>query len=71
MSQTAFLAIQCRTIDGSKGTFLFTGESTARKPISPVFSGCVELFDWAKANGWSQAPHDPAHPVGVYTRGEG
>lgn len=67
--KTAYLAIQCTDKDsGLTGTFLFQGDMSA---ISPVMPGCVELFAWAKAEGWKEGPKDPAHPVGVYTKAEG
>lgn len=62
--KTAYLAIQCTDkASNATGTFLYQGDMVA---VSPVMPGCVELFAWAAANGWTQGPKDPAHPVGVY-----
>jgi hypothetical protein len=64
--KTAYLAIQCTDkTTGTTGTFLFTDDMVA---ISPVLPGCVELFAWAKENGWKEGPRDSAHPVGVYVK---
>lgn len=43
------VAIQCTTIDGKTGTYLFDISKGVLHAVSPVFSGCVELFSWIKA----------------------
>ena len=62
----AYLAIQCATVDGITGDFLFVRAGKARKPVSPVFTNLASLFTWIRENGWRQLPYDPEHPVGVY-----
>lgn len=46
--------IQCRTPEGKTGTFGYSGRdaSGAFIPCTPVFSGLVEFYAWAKAQGW-------------------
>jgi hypothetical protein len=63
--RVAYLAIQCTAATGERGTFLYHGNMVAVSPVFPA--GCIPCFEWCKANGWTQAPYDPSHPVGVYT----
>lgn len=65
----AYLAIQCQREGQPRGTFLYQGDNwRTGRLVSPVFTDSVELYQWAPANGWSEAPYDSAHPVGVYVR---
>ncbi len=74
MTMSAYLAIQCSFKDQGRGTFLYAGAESYRDPaaflVSPMMRDCVALFAWTKANGWTRAPHDSTHPVGVYMRTE-
>lgn len=53
--------VLCRDVDG--------------EIVTPVFSGCIELYNWLRINGWKQAhnfDHGNTHyekGVAVYTKG--
>lgn len=69
--QRAFLAIQCRNDaePETRGTYLYQGDHPRTGSlVSPIFADSVKLYQWAPANGWREAPYDPAHPVGVYVK---
>lgn len=67
MEQRGVVAIQCDTVDGQRGTFLFRETEQGRQPISPVFTSLVDLYPWLDANGW-RAVHNSTEPTGEYTR---
>lgn len=54
----AHYCVQCKSIDGKTGSFVFTGSlAEGRTPISPVFPSLAELYPWMQSHGWSQVPH--------------
>lgn len=70
--QIAHVAIQCQSIDGKIGDFLYSGEShKAGAPLSPVFKSLSELYSWTRQNGWRDAkPEDvvAVRPCGTYVK---
>lgn len=71
IKQTAYLAIQCLAVGSSKPRdflFQYGTDGKSRIAVSPLTTGLVDLFTWCNDNGWHQAPHDSAHPVGVYEK---
>lgn len=72
--EIAHVAIGCVAYTGEKGCFLFTGEyHRGEIPVSPVFDGLIDLYYWARLNGWRQPhwdelPAERQKPTGTYIR---
>lgn len=67
-----YLAIQChRAEQTARGSFLYAGNDWRTGILlSPVFTDTVALFDWCDRNAWARQAYDPAHPCGVYRKGD-
>lgn len=52
----AKLAIQCETVTGITGTFLYKDINGHRCPVTPVFDNAGSLFEWCRVTGWTSRP---------------
>jgi len=67
----AKVAIQCTASTGEVGTFLYIGRTELGfMAVTPIMSGCIELFDWLRANQWQEVSRDERGdaPCGAYRK---
>ena len=48
------MAIQCETIGGERGDYLYDPATGISQAVSPVFGGLVALLAWCATFGWGQ-----------------